>query len=185
VQLFREDGATEIDRWELHEYAFAKAYAERKIAYKTQEDSIILRQKNDLFNAYKNTKSDTTLSAAVIANRMNAGSFVIDLPYSLDSESAELTYTGIDTFSNTLVHKLVVDFKGSEDIWTLYYDTSNLDWLGYWVKTTGHYSMVTNTEMQEVNGFILPKIRKSWRTDSLRNKTWIRAAYEYADFEID
>ena len=50
---------------------------------------------------------------------------------------------------------------------------------------TDHFSYVKNLTFQEVNGFVLPQLRKSYRADSSRNILYLRAEYEYDHFELN
>lgn len=99
-------------------------------------------------------------------NKLNAATFIVGLPYKLANKGSAKKYNGIKDFEGSPAHELEVNFKNSQDNWKMYYSLEPLDWLGYWVHTSDHYSLVINEEMTEVRGFKFSRKRKSYRTDS-------------------
>lgn len=183
-KLFKEDGTVEIDRKEVHQYTFKKS-VNRVVSWEEKDNTYTLYQKNDTLYQTKNTLSDTTAIQSQLQAKLNAATFVVGLPFTLDDASAALDYEGLVAFQGVPCHSLKVSFNGSQDVWRLYYQEDTLSWLGYWVHTSDHYSLVLNEKMEEVSGFMFSRKRKSFRTDSLQNITYLRATYEYDDFKIN
>ncbi|RMB57583.1 hypothetical protein EAX61_10715 [Dokdonia sinensis] len=181
--LYKEDGSVEMTRNEKHSYGYTNGIS-RLVQWKQDEKTYNLVQDDNTYSQVIDGQLDTLATTEQLRNKMQASTFVLGLPYTLDTPTNELSYNGLKTFEGNIAHELEVRFQGSEDIWWLYYSEAELEWLGYWVKTSGHYSLVLNTEMIVENGFLLSRKRKSYRTDSLRNKTYLRAEYLYDNYAI-
>ena len=181
--LYHEDGSIEIDRVELHQYDFSDG-TQRNVTWTSDTINYELIQKNSEIYQTINGLRDTTTTKASLENKLNAATFVLGLPYTLDSDSSIKVYNGLQDFEDTRAHELVVTFKGSNDFWSLYYEPTTFTWLGYWVQTSDHYSLVINDEMTEIDGFQFSQKRTSYRTDSLKKRLYLRADYNYSDYEI-
>lgn len=182
-RLYREDGGVEIDRLEVHSYDFSNG-TNRLIQWKSDNNMYNLVEKDTALFQTKNMVRDTAVSREVLQNKLNAATFVIGLPYTLANDGSTKSYNGIQRFEGSPAHELEVAFTGSTDIWKMYYSTDSLDWLGYWVKTSDHYSLVINEQMTEVNGLKFSQKRKSYRTDAQKNRLYLRADYDYANYQI-
>lgn len=182
-QLYREDGSIEIDRKENHIYDFVNG-VNREVTWVQRDTLYEIHRSDSAIYQIKNGVSDTLVTSNQLQSKLNAATFVVGLPYTLDDPSATLTYEGITDFQKEPCHVLKVTFKGSKDIWRHYY-TKDLSWKGYWVQTSDHYSLIINEEMIEVDGFTLSRKRKSYRTDAKQNPTYLRASYLYEGYAIE
>ncbi len=182
-KLYDKDSLIEIDRLEKHTYDFTNG-SMRAITWNDSLDTYKLVQKDTTILQFKNGLRDTTVSKTALQNKLYAATFVLGLPYTLDTAGSIKTYTGIVNFQGIQAHELKVTFQDGTDTWYLYYDESTLDWLGYWVQTSDHYSLVINDKMVTVNGFTLSRKRKSYRTDAQKNRLYLRADYEYSNYLI-
>tara|TARA_R110001632_G_scaffold11684_8_gene41726 strand:+ start:227 stop:988 length:762 start_codon:yes stop_codon:yes gene_type:complete len=182
-QLLDSTGHIEIDRLELHTYNFTYD-TQRQIQWDLEGDNFLLVQQNNLLFQSKNKVIDSTITQAALSNKLNAATFVLGLPYTLNSPTASLSYLGLQTFEGVSAHELKASFENSKDIWRLYYSEETLDWLGYWVETSDHYSLVINDVMTEAEGFSLSRKRTSYRTNAQKEKLYIRARYTYDNYKI-
>lgn len=182
-KLYDKDSTTEIDRLEKHTYDFTNV-AMRSITWKDSLHTFKLIQKDTAILQFKDGIRDTSVSKTALQNKLYAATFVLGLPYTLDTDSSVKTYLGITDFQGSPAHELKVTFQDGTDTWYLYYDESTLDWLGYWVQTSDHYSLVINEEMINEKGFTLSRKRKSYRTDAQKNRLYLRADYEYSNYLI-
>lgn len=181
--LYHEDGTVEIDRVELHQYDFSDA-TQRNVSWSSDTTNYELIQKDsDIYQTINHIRNTTTTKVS-LQNKLNAATFVLGLPYTLDSDSSTKAYNGLQEFDGAKAHELVVTFTGSHDVWSLYYEPITFAWLGYWVQTSDHYSLVINDEMTEVDGFQFSRKRTSYRTDSLKVRQYLRADYDYSNYEI-
>lgn len=180
-KLLDSTGGIEIDRKEVHSYALGKN-TERLIQWRSQETLYNLVQKNDVLYQTKSGHVDSTATQQALHNKLNAATFVLGLPYTL--KDATLRYQGLQSFEGTKAHELKASFKNSEDVWFLYYSEDELNWLGYWVQTSDHYSLVVNETMTVVEGFTLSRKRKSYRTNAKKEKLYLRATYNYDNYKI-
>ena len=181
--LYEADGTIEMQRQEKHSYDYTNGTS-RLIQWQQDENTYNLVQNNETLSQVVDGQLDTISTAAQLRNKIQASTFVLGLPFTLDTTENNLSYNGINSFEGDRAHELEVHFEGSDDVWWLYYSVDAMEWLGYWVKTSGHYSLVINEQMVDVEGFMLSRKRKSYRTDSLRNKTYLRAEYLYANYTI-
>jgi len=181
--LYTENGVTEIARKEIHDYLLQDA-VERQIQWNQNNIETILRQKNNTYTKYLNNIIDSITTTESIKNSIEAGSFVIGLPFTLKDSDASLEYLGIQKFQDKQGHVLKIQFENSKDIWKLFYEKKSLNWLGYLVKTTDHYSLVINEKMTMINGFTFPEVRKSYRSDSLQHIKYLRADYSYSKYKV-
>lgn len=183
-QLLYEDGSIEKALTENHIYNFT-AGVNREVTWKQEDTLYEIHRSDSAIYQIKNGKLDTLVTPKQLQSKLDAATFVVGLPFTLDTPSASLTYEGKTAFQNSSCHVLKVTFQGSEDIWRLYYEEKTLAWKGYWVQTSGHYSLVINEEMTDVSGFMLSRKRKSYRTDAQQNPTYVRATYEYDNYTIE
>ena len=182
-QLLDSAGNIEIDRLELHSYDFT-VDTQREIQWEMDGDKYLLVQQNKLLFQSKNKVIDSSMTQAALSNKLNAATFVLGLPYTLNTPSASLSYEGLQTFEGKNAHELTASFENSEDVWRLYYSEETLDWLGYWVQTSDHYSLVINDSMTVVEGFSLSRKRTSYRTNAEKEKLYLRARYTYDNYKI-
>lgn len=182
--LYLEDGSVEMARKERHNYAYAPI-TKSEIRWTHESLQYHLRKTKNGISQTVDKVQDTSYTDTQLHAKLDAAQFVMNLPHSLQSKNADLEYEGIQPFQDSQCHTLKVRFKNSEDVWTMYFSENSLAWLGYWVKTSGHYSLVINEEMIVVDGFTLSRKRKSYRTDSLQNKTYLRAKYTYDNYVIN
>lgn len=183
-QLFTKEGTIEKDRNESHNYNFING-ANRQITWKEDSTSYRLKQTAAYLIQFKNDIIDSTITKNQLQSTIDAATFVIGLPYTLNSPKAIIEYKGLTDFQGEECLALQVAFEDSWGAWTLYFEQETLAWKGYWVHTSDHYSLVINDEMTTVNGFTLPLKRTSYRTDSIQNIIYKRASYLYEDYVIE
>ncbi len=182
--FYDEKGNIEIDRKEDHLYVYGEEDS-RKIFWKQDSLDYHLVKNNEGISQYKNGELDESITTEKLYSKLNAADFVINLPYSLVDENASVTSVGKEKFSGKDCNAYKVAFKESEDIWYFYFSEIDFEWVGYWVKTTDHYSLIINDEMTNVNGFSLPSKRSSYRSDSLKSVKYLKAIYLYSDYRIE
>ncbi len=182
-KLFTKDENIEKDVIENHEYDFTEGI-NREVTWMQNDTLIEIHRSDSATYQIKNGVLDTLVTPTQLQSKLNAATFVVGLPYTLDNSTSTKIYEGIQEFQNTKCHVLKVTFQGSKDIWWHYYSKEDLSWKGYWVKTSGHYSLIINEEMVTKNGFTLSRKRKSYRTDSLKNILYLRAIYLYENYRI-
>lgn len=183
-KLFYEDGSIEKDVTENHSYDFTDG-VNREVTWAQSDTLYEIHRSDSAIYQIKNGVSDIGVTSKKLQSKLDAATFVVGLPFTLDNPSATLTYEGTTEFQQATCHVLKVTFQGSKDVWRHYYEEKTLAWKGYWVQTSGHYSLVINEEMMDVHGFMLSQKRKSYRTDANQNPTYIRATYEYDTYRIE
>lgn len=182
--LYTQDASVALSRSELHSYNYSTG-THRTIRWRQDSTTYNLLQRDTSLFQTQNGHIDTTITKTQLQAKLNAATFVLGLPYTLDQKGSTKKYLGITHFEKKEAHELEVTFAHSQDVWRLYYSLHTLDWLGYWVQTSDHYSLVINEEMIAIKGFKLPRNRKSYRTDAQKKKRYLRANYLYDNYNID
>ena len=190
-ELYLESGEVEIAAQQIHNYMFLPNMAisilsqegggKKEIVF---EQGQIKEYVNDTLNKQANQES--------LTNNMQSSLFVIGQPFKLADAGPELTYEGTKTLNSgeevyvlrAVYNSVSNDNLTTSDTWWVYFDKESYLMTGYTVKHLDHYSLVRNIESVEVEGFHFPKLRKSWRVNESGEMLYLRASYEYSNFEI-
>lgn len=140
-----------------------------------------------------NGQLDNTANLASIENSILASTFVIGIPFKLMDEGVALAYDGTKTLPNDKkVHVVKATYDpvnyeqhSKADIWWHYFDVKDYRQVGYTVQLHDHTSYVENLAYDRVGGFLFTTERKSWRMDDAGNKLYLRAAYQYSNYEVE
>lgn len=132
------------------------------------------------------------IEETALRNSILSASFVISIPFKLLDDGAVLTYMGKDTLDRGQeVEVLQVSYNpenhgnhSTKDTWWHYFDSQTYKHLAYMVQHADHYSYVENLTQTEAGGVVFPLTRKSWRVDENRNLLWLRAEYEYSNYQV-
>ncbi len=135
---------------------------------------------------------DPTAKQQSITNTVLSATFVISIPFKLLDEGVVLSYDGVDTLADgrkvevlkAVYNPAQTDTHSTPDTWWHYYDADDFTFVAYMVQHADHFSYVENLSFDEVDGFVFPRERKSYRVDSERNIQYLRATYEYMDYEV-
>lgn len=187
--LFRENGEIEMDR--------QQTYIQRN-DYNGQELMKEVAQKPEISYQlgpdYIRVKGDVNpdMEETALRNSILSASFVISIPFKLLDEGAKLSYVGKDTLDRGQeVEVLQVVYNpenygnhSTKDTWWHYFDSKTFKHVAYMVQHADHYSYVENLTQTEAGGIVFPLTRKSWRVDEDRNLLWLRAEYEYSDYQV-
>lgn len=116
----------------------------------------------------------------------DAAFYVIAQPWKLlQDESATLTYEGQKNLtSGKLAEAVRVNYGPEDDVWWFYFDPVSFEMLGNEVQLKDHRSYIENNSMVTAGPFLFYGDRTSFRMDENGEKLYIRAEYEYSDFEI-
>ena len=116
----------------------------------------------------------------------DAAFYVIGQPWKLlEDESATLTYEGQKNLdSGKLVETVRVNYGPEEDVWWYYFDPVSFEMVGNEVQLKDHRSYLENNSMVKAEPFLFYGKRSSYRVDENGKKLFLRAEYEYSDFEI-
>lgn len=190
--LLLESGEVENAALQTHTYTFG-ANPTVNIEWDKEDKKHVIQYKDAQYKKLLEGKTDTSAAQQSLINTVLSATFVVSVPFKLLDEGVLLSYGGIDTLSNGQVVEVIQATYNPDshathstpDIWHHYYDAEDFTFLAYMVQHADHYSYVENRSFHEVDGFLLPKIRKSYRVDKDRNLLYLRADYAYADYELD
>ena len=189
--LYDSLGNVERSALQQHDYTFSPEEI-IKINWKSDSLSTQIVSKNGTVEKFINQKIDTSANPTSLKNTILSSTFVIAIPFKLLDEGVVLNYDGTTTLEDAqkveVVKAVYSPSKNANhstpDTWWYYFDANDFRLVGYMVQHADHFSYVKNLSEANVGGFIFPSERKSWRVDENRNILYLRAAYQYADFEV-
>jgi len=126
------------------------------------------------------TKKENSSQAAL--NTFNSAYYVLNMPWKLLDESAEISYLGLDTILNIkVVHTLRIIYPSEDqkDVWEYYLDEKNYSLVANMVHHGSTYSLITNDEFVSYKDLKFNSKRTSYMVDSLGDVLYLRAKYEY------
>jgi len=191
TELYLASGAIEKATFQKHDY-YNQPATKVEISWKENGVGHLLRFEDGKAEKQLNGKIDSSANSMALKNSIMASTFVIGIPFKLLDEGTALSYEGIQTMANgKRVHAVKAIYNAADysnhtksDIWWHYFDEQSYQQLGYKVQLADHTSYVENLTFERVGGFLFTTTRKSWRLDEDGNKLYLRAAYEYANFEV-
>ncbi len=185
--LYDEDGKEEVNLNQEHHYTPQKIY----MTWQDGNDKIEQTQIGTQFKKLRNGGSDPNTKTQSIKNSILASTFVMNFPYNLLEKGSSITFDGESTFMDRDVYVIKAEYfpeiqkhHTTKDIWWHYIDQESHLSLGYKVKHLDHVSLVKNMSFHEVSGFTLPWKRESFRVDENGDELFLRAEYEYSDYNI-
>ena len=191
-KLYREDGSVENDVLQHHDYVL-KPGSSYSIQWTQDEAQHEILQKESTLTKTINGVPDTNANMQSLTNTILSSVFVVAIPYKVLDPGADISYAGKDTLEEGQVVdviQVVYDPQAhnnhtTPDTWNLYFDTESSIILGYMVQHADHFSYVRNLSNTVVEGFTFVTTRNSWRVNRNRELLYLRATYEYSDYEIE
>ena len=190
--LYEASGKVENEALQTHNYTFLP---ENKINIRWMVDDV---QHETIYQQGHVEKRiggqpDTSANPQSLLSSVLSATFVISIPFKLLDPGVELTYAGLDTLEdNQVVEVLKAVYNpdtheqhSTPDTWWHYFVKEDLKEIAYMVQHADHFSYVKNLRDTTVNGFVFPTKRDSYRVDSLRNISFLRARYAYSDYEVN
>lgn len=190
--LFDSLGNTEMSVNQIHEYYYTPN-EEINISWTKDNETHLIHSENGKITKIASGKADSSYNPISTKNTVLSSTFVVNIPFNLLDEGIVFEHEGIDTLDGgPVVEVLRADFNpeahnnhSTKDTWWYYFDKEEHHLVGYMVQHADHFSYVKNLSFTEVNGFTFPVKRKSWRVTKDRETLYLRAEYEYSDYEIE
>lgn len=188
--LYDETGAVERSVVETHDYRYRP---EEVVRISWQKDSAVHEITYRAGRAVKTIdgRPDAGASPESLRNTVLSATYVVSIPFKLLDEGVELTSLGQDTLEDGQVVQVIRgifnpeehDNHSTPDIWWYYFAAEDHRLAAYMVKHADHYSYVKNEDYMMLDGFLFPRVRKSYRVDAERKVLYLRAAYVYEGME--
>ncbi|MFC3415092.1 hypothetical protein [Algoriphagus hitonicola] len=185
TSLFAEDGSLEEELDQQIEFQLKPQYSGKmswikdSIAHVLEFDGKKIRYKmagNQIQNSDFLASKKKELDAAL---------YVVGMPWKLlEDQSAKLIYKGIRDTALGEVEVIEVDYGPGADRWWYYFDAESHLMVGNEVQLEDHRSVIENLDFNQVDDFVFYGERKSYRVDSLGQKLYLRAAYQYGDYKL-
>ena len=192
IKLYREDGSVEHDVFQYHNYTF-KPGSSFSITWTEDEGRHEILQEEGKLSKTIDGAPDTEANMQNLTNTVLSSVFVVEIPYNLLNPGANISYAGQDTLEEGQVVDVIQVVFDPEahsnhttpDTWNLYFGTESSFMLGYMVQHADHFSYVRNLSNTVVEGFTFVRTRDSWRVNEKRELLYLRATYEYGEYEIE
>ena len=191
-KLFKEDGSIESDVSQHHTYTFKPAPS-FSIKWTNDEAQHEILQTEGKLSKTINGAPDTEANMESLRNTVLSSVFVAEIPFKVLDPGASIRYAGKDTLDEGQIVDAIQVIYDPEahsnhttpDIWTLYFDAESAIMLAYMVQHADHISYVRNLSNTVVDGFTFVSTRDSWRVNEKRELLYLRATYEYRDYEME
>ncbi len=128
-----------------------------------------------------------------LAKAMNTSLYVVSMPFKLLDPGAEINHVGLDTLEDGRVVDVIrVTYNAekysnhsSSEVWKYYFDQEERKIVRNWIQSSDHLNVVENQTFIRANGILFNGHRKSWRVDEEGNRLFLRAEYDYYDYEVE
>ena len=188
--LYTEQGEVERSANQNHRYR-QDGDLYLNISWKDQEEEHSLIYDKGVSREYINGELKEIDEESIYVKIMTSW-FAFALPWKLADPGIAFEYIGEGVAKNERqVDIIKAVFNASDnpnhtksDIWWFSFDKQSGELLEYMVQHGDTYAKVVNDKSIEVDGFIFPGIRTSYRVDSMGNILFKRASYVYSDYEV-
>lgn len=188
-RLLLEGGQIESEITQRHSY---KLHPRKsiKITWKTGEDIISIIHNDSLSNKYIN--DSLVASGEKVTSSVMSAIYVLGMPFKLLDKGTNLSYEGIELSDRLDTLNIIKASYAPEkyqnhstnDLWWYYFRKSDGAFLKSKVYHHPTYALIENLARTQIDGLVMPEIRKSYRCDSLGNKQFLRAEFWYSDYDI-
>ena len=185
TKLYREDGSLESDVTQKQSFQLKPNFLTE---IEWTKDSNTHKIFYNGIKAIKMINGQVVSDSAEILkaeNAAKAASYVFFQPFKLLKDETILIYDGKTDLNDTTDVSIVkVKYKNSTstDRWKYYFNSDGV-LVANSVQLTDHNSLILNLEYQKINGLIFNRTRESYRVDSLLNKYYLRAEYNYFELQ--
>ena len=188
--LYDEDGSIESAVLQRHYYRFHPHF-EAEISW--LEDSLD-RQLIYRSESVKMYQGDSFIAEDRDSDRQAVMSalYVLAQPYKLLDDGATITYRGRSTLPNGKLADVIEasydpianENHSTQDLWWYHFDPETGDFLGSMVFHSPTYAWIENLSFVDDTPVRFHAARNSYRVDSLMNIQYLRASFEYSDYEV-
>lgn len=185
TRLLDESGALESESEQRVEFRL-KPYFEAKLTW-TKDSILHVANFNGSKMSYQMGANSIENEGFLKAKRTEIDEvfFAFARPWNLLDERAGLSYEGKKTLEDgKIVESVHVDYGPDSDAWWFYFDPESFQVVANEQHAKGHQSLMENSSYDESTGLLLAKEQKSYRTNDLGKKLFLRAEYLYSDYEV-
>lgn len=187
--LYYSDESVESDVIQDHVYRMSPEF-EVDISWEKEGERHLLQYTTEGTKKYVN---DTLQEADEESLRQSVMSaiYVLGMPFKLLDQGVRLTYEGLTDFEGNTAHAIEARYSSDEndnhstdDLWWYYFEEESSKFLGAMVYHAPTYALIKNLEFDTNTPIQFHKHRKSYRSDSLRNKEYLRAQFWYENYQV-
>ena len=186
--LFLEDGSTEVDNVQRHEYVMQPAF-EATITWEKDSVSHRIEYGPGVARKIENGKTTEADPSATVMSAI----YVLGMPYKLLDAGTVLTHKGVvELDSGKRADEIMAtydpgehDNHSTQDEWYYYFDVEDGTFYGAMVYHAPTYAYIQNLAFDTSSPVQFHAHRKSYRSDSARNIQFLRAEFWYSDYEVE
>ncbi len=188
--LYFADSTIESDVTDHHFYRFTPQFS-AEISWMEDDDQHILTYYPDGIRKYVND-SLTTPDTEALSQKVMSAYYVLGMPYKLMDEGTKLLYKGETVLRNGVKVDVIQagydpdenENHSTSDLWWYFFSVEDGNFEGSMVWHPPTYALIENLSFVDTDPLLFHEKRKSYRVDSLRNVEYLRAAFEYWDYEV-
>lgn len=188
--LYLEDGTKESEATQEHFFTFKPRFKATIIWLEDEQNRRIEYQEGSA----KKYSGDSLIeeNTSAIKESVMSAVYVLAQPFKLLDVGTTLEYQGLTktkkgkkafTISATYNPKEYINHS-TKDSWWYYFDTEDGKFLESMVYHAPTYALIENVSFWQELPIHFHKHRKSYRADSLRNIKFLRAEFDYWDYEL-
>lgn len=185
--LFFEDGSVEIKTDQFQLFGFQPILF-GKIEWESNANDIVITYNEEEVSKTINdsiiTSSDELERAK---NSFFAAQYVIVQPFALLDQGVELTLKGKIEIENRKAYEISVKYPNDtkeSNKWAYFFDTVSFEVIANKVELLDHTSWVENLTFETASEFKFNAYRKSYRLNEAGEKTYLRAEYNYSNYNV-
>ncbi len=186
-KLLLEKGLVENETYQLHNYSMQPSFS-AEINWKKGNTAHLISHNFDKTLKYEN--GEIIAEGEKTKKSVLSALYVLGMPFKLLDEGVNLSHEGKTQIDGIQVDVLKATYSpaknnnhSTEDVWWYYFQENSGKFISCMVYHSPTYAYIENLAFDEVNGLKFHKHRKSYRTDSVRNKQFLRAEFWYNDYK--
>ena len=184
--LFLEDGTTEVDNIQRHEYTMRPEFKVR-ITWEKENVNHLITYGPEGGKRYRHDSLTTQDPTETVMSAI----YVLGMPFKLLDAGTRLEHRGqVRLESGEIADEIKATYDPGEnenhstqDEWYYYFGADGT-FFGAMVYHAPTYAYIRNLEFDTSTPIQFHKHRKSYRSDSSRNIQFLRAEFWYADYQV-
>lgn len=176
---------------QLHQYQL-RPHFKARLSWEENEDQFVIINNGKQAKKYKNGKELTDDKSKNQAWNASFGSnYVVSMPFKLTDPGVHLSYDGIDTFSNKVVHAIKVEYEkgagtsGGMHTWWYYFDENNQDLVAFYLDYGNGQSLTTYEKFETVDGIRIHNYRNSYDSNEAQEMVLLKTIYKNEEMKFD
>jgi|TARA_Y100000385_G_scaffold74023_1_gene74696 hypothetical protein len=186
--LFFEDGTVENKINQLQSFHLKTNFS-GSIKWQENEKNIVISfNDNEISKIINDSLVTSFIELEEARNSFFAAQYVVGQPFTLLGKGTKLILKDnvfIGDIKTYAVNVIYPNDTNMSDKWTYFFDSHTFEMVANKVELSNHTSWIDNITYDESSGIKFNAHRKSYRLNSLGEKSYLRAEYFYRNFKIN